>query len=124
MRILVDVNLPPTWVETREAAGFEGVHWRDVGAMNAPDVAIMQWARDHQAIVFTHDLDFSALLAATGALGPSVVQVRTQDVTPAAISTVVIAALKQHHAALLQGALVTIDLLATRVRILPIRREG
>ena len=29
--------------------------------------------------MFTHDMDFSALLAVTGAAGPSVLQVRVQD---------------------------------------------
>jgi len=32
--------------------------------------------------VFTHDLDFGDILAATGAEAPSVIQVRTEDTTP------------------------------------------
>lgn len=31
-------------------------------------------------VAFTHDLDFSALLAATQATGPSIIQVRAEDV--------------------------------------------
>lgn len=42
----------------------------------------MAWARANDYIVFTHDLDFGAMLALTNAESPSVIQVRTQDVTP------------------------------------------
>lgn len=45
----------------------------------------MNWAREREHVVFTHDLDFSAMLAATEAKGPSVLQVRSQDVLPRAI---------------------------------------
>ena len=41
----------------------------------------MAWAGEHGSVVFTHDLDFGSLLALTQAVGPSVIQVRTQDVT-------------------------------------------
>jgi predicted nuclease of predicted toxin-antitoxin system len=42
----------------------------------------MQWARNNDYLVFTHDLDFGILLAHSRDSGPSVIQVRTQDVTP------------------------------------------
>lgn len=82
----------------------------------------MQWARQHGCVVFTHDLDYSALLAATQAAGPSVLQVRTQDVLPAAIGELVIRILGEHADALEKGAILTIDLLEARVRFLPIER--
>ncbi|WP_448270258.1 DUF5615 family PIN-like protein [Nostoc sp. DSM 114159] len=73
-------------------------------------------------IVFTHDLDFGSLLAATGADTPSVIQVRTQDVLPNSIENLVISALNQFESLLETGALVTVDQAQSRVRILPIRR--
>ena len=54
------------------------------------------------AEVFTHDLDFGALLAATSAEGPSVIQVRTQDVTLQHLEGIITGALRQ-HAKLLEG---------------------
>ncbi len=44
------------------------------GPMNAPDKEIMDYATKHGHGVFTHDLDFGAILATTKADGPSVVQ--------------------------------------------------
>ena len=36
-------------------------------------------------IVFTHDLDFSSLLFATGAKAPSVIQLRVQNILPSSL---------------------------------------
>lgn len=58
----------------------------------------MDWARVNGYVVFTHDLDFGALLAVTHAEGPSVIQVRTQDVTPDHLAPIVINALRQYFA--------------------------
>ena len=82
MKLVVDMNLSPDWVPLFREHGFEAVHWSPVGARNADDTEIMQWARDDRAVVFTHDLDFGIALALTRAGTPSVVQVRTQDLSP------------------------------------------
>jgi len=70
----------------------------------------------------TSDLDFSTLLAMTGATGPSVVQLRAQDVFPESTGRHVLHVLAEHVAALAAGAIVSVDDVAARVRILPIRR--
>ena len=123
MKLLLDMNLPPSWVGFLEREGFEAVHWSSVGELTATDVAIMTWARTSGYVVFTHDLDFSALLAVTQATGPSVIQLRTHDVLPDAIGDDVARVLRAHAAALEQGAIVSIDKLTSRVRVLPIRRS-
>jgi predicted nuclease of predicted toxin-antitoxin system len=122
MKLLLDMNLSPTWVRFLEERGFEAVHWSTIGAPTATDAGIMAWARDHSFVVITHDLDFSALLVHTDAVGPSVIQVRTQDVLPEAVGADVVRVLREHAAALDQGAIVSLDELASRVRVLPIRR--
>jgi predicted nuclease of predicted toxin-antitoxin system len=65
-------------------------------------------------------LDFGTMLALTHATGPSVLQVRGKDVLPEDIGRVVIAALRQHDAALAAGALVVVDVKKSRVRVLPL----
>ena len=65
MKFLIDMNLSPRWVKVLTAAGHHAQHWSSVGAVDAADVEIMAYARAHDLIVFTHDLDFSAILAAT-----------------------------------------------------------
>lgn len=123
MKLVVDVNLPPKWVEFLATRGIEAVHWSQVGDFRATDSTIMKWARDEGYIVLTSDLDFSAPLATSGAAGPSVLQVRTQDVFPEALGAQVVRVLLEQADALESGAIITIDEIAARVRILPIRKQ-
>ena len=120
MILLIDMNLSPQWVAFLTSRGVESVHWTSVGDPRAEDRVIMAWAREHGQVVFTHDLDFSALMAATEATSPSVLQLRTQDVLPAAVGEEVVSVLRQHQGALERGAFITIDKVRARLRILPL----
>ena len=120
----MDLNLPPAWVSFLSEREIEAVHWLEVGDLRAPDAQIMNWARENGCIVFTHDLDYSAFLAATHARGPSVLQVRTHDVLPSAIGELVLHVLQRHAVDLEKGAILTVDMLGARVRFLPIERRG
>ncbi|HBE19643.1 MAG TPA: hypothetical protein DEG17_22565 [Cyanobacteria bacterium UBA11149] len=120
MKILIDMNLSPDWVQVFENSGIKSVHWSNIGDPRATDRVIMNWASANGYIVFTNDLDFGSLLAATQAEAPSVIQVRTQDLLPATIGNVVVEALRRFASELESGALITIDLTRSRVRILPI----
>ncbi len=120
MKLLIDMNLSPEWAPLLRENGFEAVHWSVIGASNAPDTEIMESPRDNVWVVFTHDLDFGILLAHSKDGRPSVIQVRTQDVSPTHLGPIVLRALRAHGEALESGALLTIDESKSRVRILPI----
>ena len=119
MKLLLDMNLPPRWVQFLSGQGFECIHWSDVGEYTATDRLIMAYAKEHGYTVFTHDLDFGALLAATRARSPSVIQIRTQNVVPEGIGDLVVNAIRQFAEELQRGALITVDPHRSRVRILP-----
>ena len=70
--------------------------------------------------MFTHDLDFGAALALTQAEGPSVIQVRTQDVTPEHLEPQVINVVENNSSQLEAGCLIVLDEVRSRVRILPL----
>jgi predicted nuclease of predicted toxin-antitoxin system len=120
MKLLVDMNLSPEWAVVLQQAGWETVHWSGIGNPRAADSEIMAWAKKHGQVIFTHDLDFGTMLALTQAEGPSVVQVRTQDVTPRAIGKLVVDALRQFQPHLERGALIILDEAQARARILPL----
>ena len=122
MKILLDMNLSPEWCDALEAQGFEAIHWSTVGNPRAADRDIMVWAYANGFVVFTHDLDFSAILAATQASGPSVIQLRTQDPTPSHIALSLAKILRRFETELAGGAIVVISDNNTRVRILPLNK--
>lgn len=62
MRILIDMNLPQRWVGFFADHGLKAIHWSAIGQLNAPDSEVLEWARKHSHVVFTHDLDFSVIL--------------------------------------------------------------
>lgn len=123
MKFLVDMNLSPRWCPVLQAEGWDTVHWSQIGSPSANDSEIMESALSERRIVLTHDLDFGAVLAATKATGKSVVQVRTQDVRPEALSTVLIPLLYQYSNELETGALLVIDDPKSRIRLLPLSRK-
>ena len=112
------MNLSPTWVGFFREQGIDSVHWIDLGDVRAADVEIMNRARADDLVVLSCDLDFSVLVALTRGTGPSVVQLRSQDTLPDAIGATVCQVLRDHEAALSQGAIVTVDRAGSRVRIL------
>lgn len=123
MRLLIYMNLSPKWVDFLESAGFEAAHWTTLGAPDATDPELMTFAMSHGYVILTHDLDFGAILAATQSKGPSVVQVRADDLDPAAIGPQIVAALRQAGEALTEGALLTVNPARSRITLLPINRE-
>jgi predicted nuclease of predicted toxin-antitoxin system len=122
LKILIDMNLSPWWRTVFEAEGWEAVHWADIGEPGASDRQLMAWAADNGYLIFTHDLDFGAMLAATGAHGPSVVQVRAQDVLPDQLGPTVVKVICEQREALLAGALLIVDTQRARLRILPLQQ--
>lgn len=120
LSLLVDMNLSTEWIPLLKTAGHDAVHWSEVGNPRAPDQELILWARNHGAVVFTHDLDFGTMLALSGADGPSVLQVRCLNVLPEVIGELVLCLLNQYCRELEQGALVVADERRQRVRILPL----
>ncbi len=119
MRLLIDMNLSPDLCARLQAAGHEAVHWSRLGAPDAPDKTIMAHAKSHGFVVLTHDLDFGAILAATRAEGPSVLQIRTEDVMSDRFVSLVSTTLTRFETELAAGALVIVDESRSRVRVLP-----
>ncbi len=118
--IVMDMNLSVEWVAELAHHGWTAVHWSAIGDPRAEDSVIMAWARANGHVVFTHDLDFGTTLALTHAAGPSVIQVRGQNVLPEHMGPLVVAALRQHDVALAAGAIVVVEEKKSRVRVLPL----
>lgn len=105
MKLLIDMNLSPRLAPFLAEAGFDAMHWSDVGERGATDEAI----------------DFGAILAATGRVRPGVIQIRSDDLTPERLAPSIINALRLMAEQLQAGALLTIDPARARLRLLPLR---
>ena len=121
MKILIDMNLSPLWVDFFASKDLHSVHWSSVGRATDLDEIIFEYARLNKYIVFTNDLDFGSILAATNASAPSVFQIRSQSLLPHLIGETVFACLMQYARYLEEGSLVTLHEQKAKVRILPLR---
>jgi predicted nuclease of predicted toxin-antitoxin system len=115
------MNLSPSWVDLFVREGWEAIHWVNVGLPKASDTEIMEWAASNGHVVFTHDLDFGAILAIQRYRVPSVIQLRTQDVLPDKVGRWVAYAVRRFEQDLERGALVSLEPFRARARILPLR---
>ena len=120
MKILIDMNLSPKWTEFFIANNIEAIHWSKIGSADVSDYEIMSYAKNNDFTVFTHDLDFSTILAITHNNKPSVIQIRAGNINPAITAQSVINAINSAVNEIEKGALITIDLYKTRLRILPL----
>jgi predicted nuclease of predicted toxin-antitoxin system len=119
MKILVDMNLSPRWVDFLSGNGIETVHWSSIGSPDAPDTGIVAYAQAHGFVILTNDLDFGFILAISHSKKPSVIQIRTGALGPDRIGGRVLGALKTLSANIEEGAMVTVDPHKVRVHLLP-----
>jgi predicted nuclease of predicted toxin-antitoxin system len=124
VKLLLDMNLSPDWVPFLQQAGIDSTHWSSIGRATAPDVEVMSWARDNGHVVFTNDLDFSALLAMTRAKGRVFCNFDSRICSPTPVGQLVLHVLQQHRDSLDNGAIVTLAQNATRVRVLPLSPDA
>ena len=120
MRIVVDMNLSPEWIAAFRSISVAAVHWSTIGAPAADDSEILRYTRDAGAVLLTHDLDFPRLLALARSDGPSVILLRAQNIDPAQWLDTIADVLRDHAGALSAGAIISIDEMRARVRILPL----
>ncbi len=126
MKILVDMSLPPSWVEFLHNAGWEALHCSSIGPALSRDADVMAWARAHSHVLFTHDLDFGVALALASESGPSIFQVLAVDLMTLKIGPAVVRTLRELEGLLEAGALVQVGLESGKARVfrLPAAAKG
>ena len=120
MRLLLDQGLPRSAVLHLHNAGIEAVHVGDRGLATASDSRILDFGRQEGMVVVTLDADFHALLALSGAIGPSVVRIRIEGLRSEALTRLLVNVLNACRDDLLKGAMVSVTESGVRVRQLPV----
>ena len=118
MRILLDMNLSPKFVGMLKQRGIIAAHWSSIGAPDATDAEIMNYALCNGYAVLTYDLDFSTILSVTQGNKPSVVQLRACSRRLEDDAELIASALSHHENDLREGAILTIGSGKTRLRSL------
>jgi len=120
MKILVDMNLSPSWSNFLIEKGIETIHWSSIGSHDSTDEEIFSFAKSNDFTILTSDLDFGFILAITNGKKPSVIQIKAGALSSKKIGGIVVSTIKLLTADIEQGALITIDAHKTRVSLLPL----
>ncbi len=120
--MLLDQGLPRTAASLLRERGWDVQHVSERGMSRAEDVAIIALAREEQRIVVTLDADFHALLAMSGATGPSVLRIRMEGQKADQVASLVERVLALASDELNQGAMITLADGKVRIKLLPVAK--
>ena len=120
MKILIDMNMSPKFVDLFAKKGVSAVHWIKVGSPSAKDTEIMEYANKNNYIVMTGDLDFNALMSISHGQKPSVILLRVQQINTEQDGERIVSVIIKNKEELLNGAILSMSAKKYRVRLLPI----
>jgi predicted nuclease of predicted toxin-antitoxin system len=120
MKLLADLHISPRTVAFLRTLGHEVVRADAILAKTASDEEILAAARDSGRSVLTQDLDFSAIVALSGARTPSLITLRLGSSRVEHVNEVLERVLPQIEEDLVRGSAVTVEEGAIRRRALPI----
>jgi len=123
LAFLANMNISPLTVEELKKLGWDIVRIPEVMDGRSKDADILGYARNHNRIVITQDLDFSTILAIGGYSKPSLINLRLENATPNFVTSRIIDVVSVMERELKQGVVVTIDETSARYRDLPIQSE-
>lgn len=124
MRFLADMGIASDVTDALRVVGHDAVHLRDRGLGRLSDAEILNLALHDRRIILTHDLDFSRLLALSGAGEPSVITFRLSNMTPTSVLPRLFLALSTFKGELARGCAISVTDGAQRCRDLPMLGSG
>lgn len=120
MRFLADMGISQSTIHWLREKGYNAVHLREEKLHTISDMDIIRKAREENRIILTCDLDFGALMAASEGISPSVIIFRLENEKPDNINRRLKDVLEQSHNELEKGAIISVEEIRHRVRLLPI----
>lgn len=124
LKFVADMDLSPLTVRQLKEKGWEIIRVSEVMDVRTDDIDILNYAREHNQVVITHDLDFSELLAVNGLDSPSVINLRLENMQPDFVTQRIIDIVSQLEDELKKGIGVSVNEISARFRNLPITREA
>lgn len=124
MRLVLDQGVPYDAAALLRNIGYDCTHVGEIGMSRASDEEIVALSLERRAVVVTLDADFHAILAVSGAQGPSVIPMRLQGLGAVEVVEVDRKVLASFEVELERGALITVKALKTTCHRLPIGISG
>lgn len=120
LRLLADLHISPKTVDALLKNGYEISRVIDHLPPTSTDMQIIDFAERLNAAILTQDLDFSALVAKSGKVSPSVISLRVSNVSSHRITSLLLTLLPTVQKELDQGAIISVDDAGVRIRLLPV----
>lgn len=121
MRILADVHIRPATVQYLNSLGHDAIRSSDVLPEEAPDQEIIETAVAIDRVILTEDLDFTDIIAITGASRPSLINLRLTDASADYVNRVLETVLPGLEEFVTTGIIATVEDGRVRIRELPVR---
>jgi predicted nuclease of predicted toxin-antitoxin system len=118
--VVLDQGIPRDAATLLRERGHKCTHVGEIGMSRAADQEILAWSLEQEATVVTLDAGFHAILAVSGAAGPSVIRVRREGLDAVAVAAIIENVLADYAFDLASGSLVTVKLSKTTCHKLPI----
>ena len=123
LEFLANMNISPLTVGDLRTLGWNIVRVPEIMDSKSKDMDILTYARTHNKVVITQDLDFSSLLALRGYEKPSVINLRFGSANPEFITNRIIEIVGELWKELDEGIVVSVDEISMRYRNLPIETK-
>jgi predicted nuclease of predicted toxin-antitoxin system len=123
VKFLIDESLSRSVAARLSDAGHDAVHIGDLGLLGTDDETVMATALDQDRVQVTADTDFGALLALSGAPGPSVILFRRGGRRPTDQAALLIANIEAFREPIDDHFIAVIGTDRIRIRPLPINAD-
>jgi predicted nuclease of predicted toxin-antitoxin system len=120
MRFLADMGISLSTVARLRDLGHDACHLFEEHLERLTDQKIIEKARHESRVLLTHDLDFSEIMAASGARMPSVITLRLRNMHPDNVNRHLDAVIADQAQLLTQGVMVSVTEGRVRIRRLPV----
>lgn len=123
MKILIDMNIPPEWVNFLLSQQIESDHITEFLPGTAKDEDILHFAYDNEYAIFTCDMDFPRMMAESGEKLPSIILSRYNDLNIEDHGIYISQKIIAYSSDIENGVILTFKKDKFRIRNLPIEKN-